>query len=136
MTNHTRQEIEKFYIKQAEIIAEEFWGVEMTCPIEFVNRKWKRLNAKFSIHYDTGEHWITLNHKVHEEIGVNEYLRTLKHEMVHWYLWSIGEPHSDGDAEFVRECIRIGASISNTQKAKKAYKEVVAEMRSIRSDEG
>ena len=122
MTELTRKEIEEWYIEQAKQIARYHWGVELTCEIEFVNRKWKRLNACFIVNYETGESRIRLNHKRHDDLGFDGYLPILKHELAHWYLWSIDEPFRDDDERFVHECIRIGASISGTQSAQKAFK--------------
>lgn len=117
-----REQIEFMYREYAKRIASEYWGVELTCPIVFVNRRWKRMNACFRLWHETGECEIRLNHWRHEELGFDEYLPTLKHELVHWYLWSIGEPFDDDDERFVQECLRIGASISGTKKAQKAFK--------------
>lgn len=122
MTKKEREKVEEFYREEAKRIAAEYWDVELTCPINFVNRKWKRMNACLRIYGDTGECEIVLNHKRHEELGVDEYLPILKHELVHWYLWTNGEPCDDDDPEFIRECFRIGASFSYTQRAQKALK--------------
>lgn len=126
LTKLHRHKVETYYRKLAEEIAYEYWGVELTCPIIFVNRKWKRRNACFRYYIDPNEGGceIILNHQVRERLGDDKYLRILKHELVHWYLWSTKQPHDDGDEVFVRECLRLGASISETKKAKKAYDEV------------
>lgn len=121
MTKNNRKEIEEWYIEQAKQIVYYHWGVELTCPIEFVNRKWKRMNACFIVYTETGECKIRLNHRRHDELGFGGYLPILKHELAHWYLWSIGEPFRDEDERFVHECVRIGASISETKSAQKAF---------------
>lgn len=123
MTKKEREQVEKYYREQAKKIAKEHWGVELTCPITFVNRVWKRRSACFIVNNEAKECEIRLNHKIHDKIGYEGYLPILKHELFHWYLWSIEEPVSDVDPEFVRECIRIGAAISRTKKAQRALEE-------------
>lgn len=46
----------------------------------------------------------------------------LLHELVHWRLKTKGIPFRDDDREFVKECIRVGAPFSETQKAQAAVK--------------
>lgn len=122
MTKVERERVEEYYREQARQVALKYWGVEMTCPIVFVNREWKRRNACFMVNFETKDCEIIMNHKIHNELGYDGYLPILKHELVHWYLWSIGKPFDDADEEFVRECIRIGAGISGTKKAQIALK--------------
>lgn len=124
MTKLQRSQVEEYYRKQAEEIAREYWDVEMTCPIVWVNREWKRMNACFRVWRDTDKCEIRLNHGVRDEMGDDEYLPILKHEMAHWYLWSTGQPYGDGDPEFVRECLRIGGALSATKKAQRAHERV------------
>lgn len=119
---------EEYYRSMAEQYAREYWGVELTCPIEFVNRDWRSLRGSFRINYETDECRIVMSHKVNQRMGTGPTLETLKHELVHWYLWSIGEPFDDDDPRFISECLRIGASISGTKKAQTAYKKFCAEM--------
>lgn len=122
MTKNERDFVEDYYRQYAREFALEYWGVELTCPIVFVSREWKRMNACFRIWHETKECEIRLNHRLHEELGFGGYLPILKHELVHWYLWSVGKPFYDDDEEFVRECLRIGADTSGTKKAQKALK--------------
>lgn len=129
MKKNSRKHVETYYREQAERIAGEYWGVELTCPIVFVNREWKRRNASFHFNRETKECEIRMNHRRHEELGFDGYLPVLKHELVHWYLWSIGEPFDDDDEEFIRECMRIGANISGTKKAQEALKAYEAKER-------
>lgn len=119
---------EEYYRSMAEQYAREYWGVELTCPIEFVNRDWRSMRGCFRVYHETGDHKIVMSHKVNQRRGTGPTLETLKHELVHWYLWSIGEPFDDDDPGFVRECIRIGASISGTKKAQAALERYCAEM--------
>lgn len=119
---------EEFYRNTAKEFAREYWDVELTCPIEFVNREWVSTRAYFASNRETGECKIVMNHKVNQRRGTGPTIETLKHELTHWYLWSIGEPYGDDDPEFIRECLRIGASISGTKKAQEALKKVCAEM--------
>lgn len=128
MRKKNRKELEKFYRKKAKEYARKYWGVEFDCRIIFVNREWKRLNASFRYWIDGSDCEIRLNLKRHDLYGAEEYLKILKHEMVHWYLWREGKSNGDDDPEFIRECLRVGASISSTKKAKQAYQRVVASM--------
>jgi len=127
-TKKERAVEEEFYREVAREFAQEFWDVELTCSIEFVNREWRSTRGYFSNNKETGECKIVMSHKVNQRRGTGPTLETLKHELAHWYLWSIGEPYGDDDPSFVRECLRIGASISGTKKAQKALEETLAEM--------
>ena len=122
-----KQQIEDDYLELAEDIARRYWGVEMTCPIVWVDREWKRMNASFRYSYNPEDDFceIRLNHRVRERLGDSEYMAILKHELAHWYLRSTGQPNDDDDPEFIRECIRIGAPISGTKKAQRAYEQVL-----------
>jgi predicted SprT family Zn-dependent metalloprotease len=122
LTKGERLEHEQFYRTMAEHYAREYWGIELTCPIEFVNRDWKSTYGYFQIKKKTGECKIVMSHKVNAKRSVEDVLATLKHELVHWYLWSIGKPYNDDDEEFIRECLRIGARISGSKKAQEAYR--------------
>lgn len=122
MTKRDRLADEQYYCKMAEYYVRKYWGVELTCPIEFVNRDWKSMSAYFQSNKKTRECKIVMSHIVNARRPVEDILATLKHELVHWYLWIIGKPHRDDDEEFIRECLRIGASISKTKKAQDAYR--------------
>lgn len=124
MTDKELEKIEDFYRKKAHEIAHKYWGIEFTCPIVFINRKWKRLNASFRVWEGTDKCEIRLNYLRAKEYGEEEYLKILKHEMVHWYLWRLDKPYGDLDEGFIRECIRIGAGISGTKSAVKAYENI------------
>ncbi len=119
---------ERFIRKMAEQYACEYWGVEITCPIKFVNREWKRTFAYFQYNTEDGTCAIVMSHKENAKRELSEVLATLKHELAHWYLWSVGQPYGDGDPEFVAECLRIEASISGSQKAQKALRKYCAEI--------
>jgi predicted SprT family Zn-dependent metalloprotease len=118
---------EQYLRKMAEYYARKYWGVKLTCPIVFVNREWKSTYAYFQCNKETRECKIVMSHKVNERRPITDVLATLKHELAHWYLWSTGKPHDDDDEEFIRECLRIGASISQTRKAQLAYRRYCAE---------
>ena len=125
-----KQQIEVDYLKFAEDIARRYWDVEMTCPIVWVDREWKRRNAVFRHGRNPGGGLceIRMNHRVRERKGDAEDMLILKHELAHWYLWSTGQPNDDDDPEFIRECIRIGAPISGTEKAQKAFERLRKEI--------
>lgn len=50
----------------------------------------------------------------------SEVLDALLHELVHWYLFTQGLPFGDGDEDFVKEALRVGAPISGTREAQRA----------------
>jgi predicted SprT family Zn-dependent metalloprotease len=122
LTKGERLEHEQFYRTMAEHYAREYWGVELTCSIEFVDRDWRSCYAYFQCNNETRECKIVMSHIVNARRPVEDVLATLKHELVHWYLWSIGKPYKDDDEEFIRECLRIGARISGSKKAQEAYR--------------
>ena len=131
MTKLKRQQrIESDYLELAESVARKYWDVEMTCPIVWVDREWRKMNASFRYSYNPEDGFceIRLNHRVRDRLGDIEYMAILKHELAHWYLWSTGQPNDDDDPEFIRECIRIGAPISGTKKAQKAFERLRKEI--------
>jgi SprT-like protein len=58
---------------------------------------------------------------VNARLGPDETAGNLLHELVHWRLYTVGSPFKDVDAEFVAECLRVGAPFSRTQAAMRAY---------------
>lgn len=114
--------------KLANELTLKHWGIEATCPIEFVNRDWKSCYAYFTANGETGDHKIVMSRKVNARRTYDEIYLTLLHELTHWYMWREGKPHRDDDEEFVRELLRVGASISGTKSAQKAFKQVWKEL--------
>ncbi|WP_342439278.1 hypothetical protein NSS79_10395 [Paenibacillus sp. FSL L8-0436] len=58
---------------------------------------------------------------VNAEIGAAAAEGNLLHELVHWRLNTLGLPFDDTDSEFIAECIRVGAPISQDRRAQAAY---------------
>lgn len=110
----------------ADEFCRKWWGISFTGRIELINRKWRCYYGKF--HYRTDDpsaSFVRMSRKTNAERTKDEVLRTLLHELVHWRNFMTGLPFDDTDDEFIRECIRVGASISGTQSAQAAYKRFI-----------
>jgi hypothetical protein len=110
----------------ANEISQEHWGIDYTGIIDLTNRRWKRVDGRFSapllsqIH--VAEPIIAFCSKRNAERTQEEVKGSLLHELVHWRLWSLGLPHRDTNKEFIAECLRVGAPISKSGKAQDALK--------------
>lgn len=99
----------------------EHWGINYTGELDLINRHWKYKNAHFETKTnDPKYHKIVMSKKRNALRTKKQVLNSLLHELVHWRLWSLGLPFDDTDIEFVQEAVRVGASISGTQEARKA----------------
>lgn len=107
----------------ANVFCRRNWGVDYTGTIELVNRKWKKWLACF-IATDAGI--IRMSSRVNSDLSSVRVLDNLHHELVHWWLWTLGQPFDDEDYEFVAECVRVGASLSGTKSAKAALIRYIA----------
>ncbi|ATO50976.1 hypothetical protein P4V86_15575 [Brevibacillus laterosporus] len=107
----------------ANEMCRKHWGVDYTGIIELKRRNWRRRLACFSTRRNEPEYAaIRFCSVVNAQQTRDEVIDTLLHELVHWRLWSLGLPHRDVDPEFVRECIRVGTSFSQTTAAQRAVK--------------
>lgn len=106
----------------ANELARKHWGVDYTGTIELVNNKWRCFNGMYRWNNTTGLRQIRMSGPRNAERTPEEVEKTLLHELVHWRLHTTGVPASDTDYEFIAECLRVGASISNARKAQDAYK--------------
>ncbi|MFC5713349.1 hypothetical protein ACFPU1_11175 [Thalassorhabdus alkalitolerans] len=113
--------LEELY-EHANRLCMEHWGITYTGRIELVSRNWAARNGCFIYDRGTEERFIRMSKKRNSGRKKEEVLATLLHELVHWRLHSQGLPARDSDEEFVRECLRVGASISLTQAAQDAVK--------------
>lgn len=103
--------------EEAVRFCEESWGVKFTGGIELVKRRWKRRLGAYYSQKST----IRMSSVCLREMEREETYDTLRHELVHWYLHTIGQPHSDIDFEFIAECLRLGVVLSGARKAQEAY---------------
>lgn len=115
---------EQLYV-MADELALKWWGVKYDGIIELRNRRWKNINGRFWAPLPSNKNAlpiIEMCKKRNSERTIEEVKGTLLHELVHWRLFSLGIPHRDIDPEFIKEAIRVGAPISKTRKAQRAYK--------------
>ncbi|WP_036708774.1 hypothetical protein [Paenibacillus pinihumi] len=103
------------------------WGVPFTGTLNLTNRRWKRTHGMFlRWASDPARTMIQMCTSMNASRPREEVLKTLLHELVHWRLYTTGVPCRDTDLEFVAECVRVGASISQTKSAQAAYKRYLA----------
>lgn len=100
----------------AHRLSMECWGVPFTGRIEVVQRDWKRKRGYFQYEGSV----IKFSKQKNRRRTMEEVLKTLLHELVHWRLYVEGKPNRDDTREFVEEAMRVGASFSGTQAAIKA----------------
>jgi len=110
--------LEELY-DHANRLCRKHWSTNFTGKIELVNRDWKRRIGYFT-GYDDGATILRFSRKVNARLPRSEVLDTLLHELVHWYLFTQGLPCGDGDEDFVKEALRVGAPISGTREAQRA----------------
>lgn len=109
--------------REAQRMCREHWNVEFTGAIEVKRRKWRRSRGQFLFsRKDKTYHVVRMCADMNGTRLYSDILRTLLHELVHWRLWSQGLPASDTDYEFIAECLRVGASLSDAIYAQDAYK--------------
>lgn len=107
----------------ANDLARKHWGVDYTGTLALVNRPWRRRFAcfRFSRHDDSIRE---IRMSAHENAARPEedVIGSLLHELVHWRLLSLGLPYNDTDYEFIAECLRVDAPISQARSAQEAYR--------------
>lgn len=110
----------------ANEMCQRWWGVNYTGRIVLVNRYWKRAYGMFRYSIDNpSDCEIRMNRKVNAERSRQDVLETLLHELAHWRHTMIGAPSHDTDPEFIAECIRVGAQISDADNAQQAYERYI-----------
>lgn len=125
-------------MKKAELLAEherlltlanelsrKHWGVDYTGTISLVNYEWRNYFGKFRHkrnRNDLSLMDIRMSAVTNARRTPDEVMRTLLHELVHWRLFVTGRAYRDTDDEFIAECLRVGASISQARKAQEAYR--------------
>jgi predicted SprT family Zn-dependent metalloprotease len=113
----------------ANELSQKHWGVDYTGMIELTNRRWKNTNGRYLAIVSRGledvpeSRIIVMSKKRNAERTDAEVLGTLLHELVHWRLHSTHRPYRDINSEFVAECLRVGAPISQATSAQWAYKQ-------------
>lgn len=105
----------------ANELARKHWGVDYAGTVTLVNYKWR---ACLGI-YDSSHCTIRMSALTNADYSEEEIADTLLHELVHWRLHSLKEPFCDEDEEFIAECLRVGASLSNAPSAVRAYERYV-----------
>ncbi|OMC96254.1 hypothetical protein MKX34_24120 [Paenibacillus sp. FSL R5-0636] len=106
----------------ANELSRKHWGVDYTGTLTLVTYNWRSQWAAF--HYrksDKTMQEIRMSTVVNAERPFEDVLGSLLHELVHWRLYTLGLPCSDTDDEFIAECLRVGAPISGSTSARKAY---------------
>jgi predicted SprT family Zn-dependent metalloprotease len=115
-------------MQHANELSLQHWGVEYTGMIELTNRRWKNINGRYlamvgpEAELIPESRIIVMSRKRNAERSIEEVLGTLLHELVHWRLHSTGVNHRDGHFEFIAECLRVGAPISQSLSAQFAFK--------------
>lgn len=98
----------EYLIQKANELCLQHWGVLFTGKVRMSKRRWTR---SFALYYPSSEtiaFCLWTNHRLPLD-KVHEYLL---HELVHWRLHTTGQPYQDHDEAFIRECLRVGASIN------------------------
>jgi len=117
----------------ANEMCRKWWGVDYTGTIRLVDADWKRRWAVFRFsRNDNSLREIRMSRKVNAKLSRSTVLDNLLHELVHWRIFTetwrqhgtakASAAADDGSPEFVRECLRVGASLSGTNKARHAAK--------------
>ncbi|MEW9698017.1 hypothetical protein [Paenibacillus sp. SI8] len=117
--------LEELYT-EATAMCRKHWDVDFTGTIELVNRKWTRYNGMFCVRTSEERFFIRLSCKTNAERTRSEVLGTLLHELVHWRLYTTGQPFRDVAEPFIAECLRVGAPISGASAAQRAYRNYLA----------
>ncbi|TPG77705.1 hypothetical protein EEL32_22515 [Brevibacillus laterosporus] len=102
----------------ANEMCRKHWGVDYTGTIRYMGGYWCYQMACYT--WDDEVREIRFNRRMNSTLTREEVLDNLLHELVHWRLHTTGQPSSDVDAEFVHECIRVGASFSHEPSAQRA----------------
>lgn len=105
--------LEELY-NTANELTQKHWAINYTGKIELVNANWKCLGAKIILDNPS---IIRMSKKVNKKIGEEEIKQNLLHELVHWFLYTMGKDYDDGSKDFAVECARVGAPFSSTKKA-------------------
>jgi SprT-like protein len=110
-------------------LAQKWWSRSYTDTIQLTNRRWARTNGRFWASIPVGVEkisFIEFSRKRNAGRTMEEVKGTLLHELVHWHLFTSGKPHRDSDREFVEECLRVGAPISQSIRAQAALDRFMA----------
>jgi predicted SprT family Zn-dependent metalloprotease len=100
------------------------WGVEYQGNVEIVKRRWKWTRAQFVYDRKSDYMAVRVSEPLLKEMPPSQTQGFLLHELVHWRLYTTGQPFHDTDTEFVKECLRVGAPLSQTKEAMAAARRV------------
>lgn len=106
----------------ANELARRHWGVEYTGTIRLTRRYWSRMEACYAWSHDLSRQEIRMSTAGNVEVGPDATEANLLHELVHWRLHTLGVPFDDVDDEFIAECLRVGAPISEGRREQVAYR--------------
>lgn len=126
----TEKDLQNF----AEQYSRLFWKRSFEGRVELVEKEWKNTLGSFHV-YRSGQKVIRMSRKTNLLQSDQAVLGTLKHELVHYWNYSLGKPFSDESKEFIAECMRIGAPFSDAPKAKKALGNYMEEYMKNYSDQ-
>lgn len=126
MDLHDEEEITKRDLyEEAKRFCQSSWGVHYTGGIEIIKRRrWRRLLGLYFSHNRT----IRMCHVTMREVGKEVTFDALRHELVHWYLHTTNQPHSDTDFRFIEECLKLGVILSKAKNAQEAYQRYLKRM--------
>lgn len=112
--------LESLY-REAQRFSRRHWGLEFDGIIQIVHERWRKRVGCYIPYLRLIQ--VSIYHL--KKYSYSYMIDTLHHELVHWYLHSERLPYSDTDEEFIKECIRVGASLSGEKKAQEAYQRFV-----------
>lgn len=114
------KELQELY-EYAKEQAYQWWNREFDIEILLTSANWRRRRACYAHYRDNSKPpFIKMSSVVNARRSKQEVFGDLLHELVHWHLHTSGLPYKDTDEAFVRECLRVGASISGTVAAQEA----------------
>lgn len=106
--------------------AYRWWNREFDIQIVLTSANWRSWHGCYTHYLDNSRSpFIKMSSVVNARLSKQEVYDTLLHELVHWHLHTSGLPYRDTDEAFVRECLRVGASISGTKGARDALRKTM-----------
>jgi hypothetical protein len=104
----------------------ETYGLELNIPIN-INSRLSRALGRFRHYPRTGQPLdIEISRSVIENHGEEATIDVLKHELVHYALFTLNKPFADGHPVFENELKRLGVSRTHTYQKKGRFKNIPA----------
>lgn len=104
----------------------KWWNREFDIKIVLTSADWRSQRGCYTSYRDNSRPpFIKMSSVVNARRPKEMVLKTLLHELVHWHMHTSGLPCNDTDEAFVRECLRVGASISGTKIAQEALRKTM-----------